>query len=118
MPCYLSGKRGNVFIVPELSGYGNEHDWGGFGKRQKCLTENGEILNRFLESVLVGAMISSLNNTPLKDVRSLIEKGAQDQQIVEVFDTFEKNGEQMWQQIKNDIKASVMQRKLLEKHTK
>ncbi|MBO7605535.1 MAG: hypothetical protein J6S61_03615 [Elusimicrobiaceae bacterium] len=118
LPCYLSGKRGNVFIVPELSGYGNEHDWGGFGKRQKCLTENGEILNRFLESVLVGAMISSLNNTPLKDVRSLIEKGAQDQQIVEVFDTFEKNGEQMWQQIKNDIKASVMQRKLLEKHTK
>lgn len=106
---FFSGKQGNIFIAPQIFdmwfqrdfvGFDTnrlEHDFTDYDESYELLTIEGATIKELSGNILVNAVRSSANDTPITTVKSLVCENKD--KLAETFAILEKNGIDMYQRI-------------------
>lgn len=97
---YFSQEKGEFFLTPSFGG--EEHNFTGFDMMNGNLDRDGSTTVYFMGNVIINGIKSSLNDTPLPEVRNLLCSG--DRKNEQMFDAILKNGENTYAEISSRAK--------------
>ncbi|MBP5534511.1 MAG: hypothetical protein J6Y03_03290 [Alphaproteobacteria bacterium] len=113
-PSYFPGKKGEFFLIHKiydssdwLDGADGEHNLLN-SSQSEPMSEDGKILFEFAANAITNGIKSSLEKTPLPSIEELV--CGQSEKDKSLFQTFKKNGEELWAKMKKNITASLSAR--------
>lgn len=112
-PSFLTGKKGNIFVVPAITECSDDHNYHGFNYDRKDLAVSGKAAIRLMGNALISGIQSAVEHTYLPDIESLVTLNKKDSEALFDFNTFRQNGEELWKEIIQDAREESKKNKLL-----
>ena len=108
-PSYFPGKQGEFFLIDKIYASTNFLLWDKehflLNDDKEPMTKDGEILFGLAANAIAGGIKNSLEEKPLPSVEELVCGEKKENKVL--FQTLKKNGENLWNKIKNIVKIRM-----------